>query len=172
MDEVLGRLDAVIADVDGLPLSCLDVEQLNQVLVRTVGLVSQAQGLQFAVMQEAEAAGLPAQFGSRILTTHLAKTTGGNAKVLGADRSLSVWLRDFPVFQQAMIDGTFTRAHVNELKRIDSPRVHGLLVRDQQMLVDAAQEFVWPEWAGVVGYWLNAADPDGELNDPSDPAYG
>jgi hypothetical protein len=41
-------------------------------------------------MQEAEAAGLSVMFGSRVLTTHLAKTTGVPAKVLGADRAFGV----------------------------------------------------------------------------------
>ena len=31
---------------------------------------------------------------------------------------------------------------------------------------------MWTDWKGIVAYWLNAADPDGELTDPSDPAYG
>ena len=37
-------------------------------------------------------------------------------------------------------------------------RVHHLLVRDQQMLIDAADQFEWIDWKKVVGYWLNAAD--------------
>jgi hypothetical protein len=123
-------------------------------------------------MQEAEAAGLPVRFGSRVLTTHLAKTTHGNAKVLGSDRTLAVWLRDFPIIQQGLVEGVLSRSHVSALKEIDSPKIHALLVRDQQLFVDAARHFVWPEWKGIIAYWLNAADPDGELSDPTDPSYG
>lgn len=170
--DVLERLQTVIADVAAVSLVSLSVEQLNVWLVSMVRLVSQAHGLQATAMQEAEAAGLAPLFGSRVLTTHLAKETGGNAKVLGPDRTLAVWLRDFPVFHQAMVDGVFTRSHVCALKEVDSVRVHGLLVRDQQLFVDAAGQLLWPEWQQVVGYWVNAADPDGELCDPTDPKYG
>ena len=45
-----------------------------------------------------------------------------------------------------------------ELKSVDSPRVHHLLVRDQNMLIQAACEVVWTDWTNVVAYWLNAAD--------------
>ncbi|MDW3176012.1 MAG: hypothetical protein R8J94_01360 [Acidimicrobiia bacterium] len=172
VDDVLARLQTVVGDAAALSLVSLSVEQLNTWLVAMVRLVSQAQGLQASAMQEAEASGLPVRFGSRVLTTHLAKATNGNAKVLGPDRTMAIWLRDFPMFHQAMVDGVLSRSHVVALKSIDSVKVHGLLVRDQQIFIDAAKDLLWPEWKGVVGYWLNAANPDGELSDPADPTYG
>jgi len=106
-----------------------------------------------------------------VLTTHLAKTTGVPAKVLGADRTLAVWLRDFPLFQQALVDGVFCRSHVVELKGSDDPKIHGLLQRDQRLLVDAAREFDWVEGKGIFAYWQSVADPDGVLTDPTDPTH-
>jgi hypothetical protein len=97
VDDLLGRLESDLGDASELSLVSLDVQQLNRWLLAMVRLVSQAQGLQAAAMQEAEAAGLSVAFGSRVLTTHLAKTKGVPAKVLGADRALAVWLRDFPL---------------------------------------------------------------------------
>ena len=172
VDDVLGRLQADLFDAAQLSLTCLSVEQLNLWLLAMVRLVSQAQGLQVAAMQEAEAAGLAPRFGSRVLTTHLAKTTNGNAKAIGHDRTLAVWLRDFPMIQQALVEGLLTRSHVLALKDIDCSTVHTVLVRDQQMFVDAAKDFEWPDWKSIVAYWLNAADPDGELSDPADPSIG
>ncbi len=172
VDDLLGRIDEAFTDAAALSLTCLGVDQLNTWLIAIVRLVSQAQGLQVSAMQEAEAAGLAPRFGSRILTTHLAKTTNGNAKVIGSDRTLAVWLRDFPVIHQGLVDGLLTRSHLLAIKEIDCPKIRSVLVRDQALFVDAAKNFVWPDWKGVVAYWLNAANPDGTLTDPTDPAYG
>lgn len=172
VDDLLDRLESDLADASELSLTGLDTDQLNRWLLATVRLVGQAHGLQAAAMQEAESAGLSVAFGSRVLTTHLAKATGAPAKVLAADRAVAVWLRDFPLFQKALVEGIFCRSHVLELKGVDDPMIHGLLQRDQQMLVDSAREFDWTEWKQIVAYWLNAANPDGVLTDPSDPAYG
>ena len=172
LDDVLARLDDVITDLSELSLTSLPVDQLNRVLVRKCELVSQAQGLQMAAIQQAESAGMSQRFGTRILTTHLANETHQPAKALGSARSTALWLSRFPAIHDALIAGSISRSHVAELKAIDNPRTHHLLVRDQQMLVDAAREVVWTDWKGIVAYWLNAADPDGELTNPSDPAYG
>ena len=172
VDGLMGRLDGVVGDLSELSLTSLSNEQLNTVLTRTFDLVSQAQGLEFLAIQEAEAAGMSVEFGSRILTTHLAKTTHQPTRTIGADRTLALWLNDLSDIHQALIAGTISRAHAAELKAIDNVRVHHLLVRDQQMLIDAADQFEWIDWKKVVGYWLNAADPDGELTDPTDPKYG
>jgi hypothetical protein len=159
VDDLLGRLGGVLGDASELSLLSLDVQQLNRWLLAMTRLVSQAQGLQAAAIQEAEAAGLSVAFGSRVLTTHLAKTTGAPAKVLAYERGVALWLRDFPLFQQALIDGVFYRNHVLELKHLDNPKINGLLQRDQQMLVDSAREFDWVQWKQIVAYWQNAADP-------------
>jgi len=169
---VLARLDTVVADLGELSLASLPVEQLNRVLVRECELVSQAQGLQMAAMQEAEAAGLSARYGTRILTTHLANETHQPTKALGSARSVALWLNDFPLLHEALMAGDLFRSHVAELKAIDTHRTHHLLVRDQAMLIEAAREVVWTDWKNVVAYWLNAADPDGELTDSSNPNYG
>jgi hypothetical protein len=172
LTELLGRLDDVVTDFDELSLLGLSLDELNTVLLRLTRLSAQSQGLQFGAIQEAEAAAMSVAFGSRVLTTHLAKTTHLPAKAVGADRAVAMWLNDFTLFHGAMVDGFFGRSHVLELKALDNVRIHSLLLRDQQMLVDAADKFAWPEWKQIVAYWLNAADPDGELSDPSDPKLG
>jgi len=50
-------------------------------------------------------------------------------------------------------------------------RLDEALVRDQQILAEAADQFAWTEWKQIVAYWLNAADPHGTLTDPSDPTH-
>ena len=172
VDQLLARLDGVVSDLAELSLTSLPIEQLNRLLLRECELVSQAQGLQMAAIQEAENAAMSVRYGNRILTTHLAKHTHQPAKALGSARSIAIWLNDFPLLHEALIAGHISRSHVMELKSIDSPRVHHLLVRDQNMLIEAAREVVWTDWTKVVAYWLNAADPDGELTDSTDPSYG
>ena len=172
LNDVMNRLDGAVDDLAELSLMSLSNEQLDMMLTRTFDLVSQAQGLEFSAIQEAEASAMSVEFGNRVLTTHLAKTTHQPTRTLGADRTLALWLNDLPEVHQAMIDGVISRAHAAELKAIDNVRVHPLLVRDQQMLIDAADQFEWTDWKNVVAYWLNAADPDGELTDPVDPKYG
>ena len=172
VDELLTRLDNVMGDLSELSLGSLPIEQLNRVLLRECELVSQAQGLQMAGMQEAENAAMSVRYGNRILTTHLAKETHQPTKALGSARSIAMWLNDFPLLHEALIAGQISRSHVIELKGIDNGRVHHLMVRDQNMLIQAAREVVWTDWKDVVAYWLNAADPDGELTDPSNPSYG
>ena len=170
--DVLSRLDEAVTDTAALSLVTLGAHTLNTVLTRMCDLVSQAQGMQFAAIQEAEAAAMSVAFGNRILTTHLAKTTHQPVRALGSDRAMAIWLNDLPVLHAALTGGIVSRSHVTELKAIDSPKVHSLLVRDQQMLAEAADDFAWPEWKQIVAYWLNAADPDGELSDPFDPKLG
>ena len=172
LTETLSRLDGAIDDLAELSLVSLSRDQLDGLLTRTFDLVAQAQGLEFAAIQEAEASAMSVEFGNRILTTHLAKTTHQPTRSLGGDRALALWLNDFPELHVALTGGVISRAHCAELKDIDNYNVHYLLVRDQQMLIDAAENFAWAEWKQVVAYWLNAADPDGELTEPTDPKYG
>jgi len=171
-DDLIGRLDDVMGDLAELSRSSLPTEQLNELLLRETALVTQAQGLQMASIQEAEWSAMSVHYGNRILTTHLAKQTHQPTQTLGSARSVALWLNDFPELHAALIAGQISRAHIAELKSIDSHRVHHLMQRDQNRRIKAAVEVVWTDWVKVLGYWLNAADPDGELTDPSDPKYG
>ena len=172
LTDVFARLDDVLADLSELPLTCLSSEQQNTLLKRSVDLVAQAQGIEFASIQEAEASAMSVDYGNRILTTHLAKATHQPTRTLGGDRALALWLNDFPQLHEALKAGLISRAHCAELKSIDNYHLHPLMVRDQRMLIDAADQFVWTDWMSVIAYWINAADPDGELTDPADPQYG
>jgi len=171
-DELMAQLDATIADLSELALSSLSLDQQNELLVRECALVGQAQGLQMRSMQHAMATDLSVNYGSRILTTHLVQATNQPARPLGSARALAKWLTDFPDLHDAMIDGHLSRSHVAELKSIDCPNIHHLMIRDQQLFIDAARDVVWTSWLQVVTYWLLAADPDGELTDPANPSYG
>ena len=82
VDQLLARLDGVVSDLAELSLTSLPIEQLNRLLLRECELVSQAQGLQMAAIQEAENAAMSVRYGNRILTTHLAMHTHQPANCL------------------------------------------------------------------------------------------
>ena len=172
LDELLGRLDGVVADLRELSLLGLRASEVNTLLLRLIRLNAEAQGLEFSAIQEAEAAAMTAHYDSRTLATHLAKATHCSAKAIGVDRALALWLNNFGEFHTALLDGVLSKSHLFELRSIDSPKVHALLVRDQHLLIQSAELCAWDEWKQIVGYWLHAADPDGELADPTDAQYG
>jgi len=68
-----------------------------------------------------------------------------------------------PILREAFEAGRLSVEHVDVLNKIDKPDVHYLLVDSQQMLLDAAISCDWKDFGQVVGYWVNAADPDGTL---------
>jgi hypothetical protein len=170
--DLFARLHGALDVVAELPLAFLPVDRLTDVLLETCRIEARVQGLKAQVIAEAESAALAQRHGERSLTTYIAKQTHGCSKVIGPDRTFAIWMRDFPVLSQALSDGLLTRQHCNELKGIDNIRIHGLMIRDQQNFIKWAQRLQWTDWGLAVGYWLNAADPDGEDTDPASPKYG
>ncbi|RZV45987.1 MAG: HNH endonuclease [Acidimicrobiales bacterium] len=166
------NLHAALDQVAQLSLTFLPVDQLNTAVVETMRVAARIDGMKAVALSEADAAGLAGRHGERSLTTHVARETRGCPKAIGPDRTMGLWLRDFPKLADALCAGTITRQHVVELKGIDNKRVHGLMVRDQHLFLQFAQDLQWAEWGQAIGYWLNAADPDGEDTDPSNPKYG
>ena len=112
-DELLARMDSVIADLSELSLSSLSLDQLNMVLVRETALASQIQALQLAALQEAESAGMSLRFGNRILTTHLALETHQPVQALGAARAMALWLNDFPTLHTGLLTGALSWSHLS-----------------------------------------------------------
>lgn len=170
--EILSRLHACLDELADLSLSVLPVDRLADLVVDVMAVDARIDGIKALVMAEADSAGVAQNNGERSLTTFVAKQIHGCSKVIGPDRTFAVWLRDFPIFADALCAGTITRQHLNELKGIDNIRVHQLMIRDQQLLADFAGDLQWADWGHAVAYWLNAADPDGQDTDPRNPKYG
>lgn len=136
VDDLLDRLESAAADAGELSLSTMSAEQQNRWLTAMFDMDAQVDGLKFTAIQEAEASAMSVTFGNRILTTHLAKQTHQPAQTLGADRSLALWLNDFPTLHTALTAGVLSRAHVVELKSIDCHDIHHLMIRDQELFID------------------------------------
>ena len=172
LTDVFERLDDVVGELRELSTLGMSSDEMNELLLRCSQLNGEAQGLMFSAMQDAEASAMAAHFDSRTLSTHLARSTHRPAKSVGSDRALAMWLMDFGDLHEALLDGVLSKAHLLELRSVDNSKIHSLMIRDQYLFIDGAEQFEWEAWKKIVAYWLNAADPDGELTDPTDPQYG
>ncbi|MPY93945.1 MAG: DUF222 domain-containing protein [Acidimicrobiia bacterium] len=74
---------------------------------------------------------------------------------------LARWVRDAPVVERAWREGEVSAAHVALLARACTARTAEAFARDEKVLVDAARQLRFGEFAKVVAYWSQHADPDG-----------
>lgn len=70
-------------------------------------------------------------------------------------------LRHLPATRQAFADGELTSGHVDTLVRFDNPSTGDLLARDESLLVDHAARLSFADFARMLVYWDQFADPDG-----------
>ena len=93
--------------------------------------------------------------------------TNANTAATRADIRLGAWLDDFAEFDAAFAAGDLTRDHVDLLRRsADNSRTRGALLRDQHIFIDAGRDCSFRQFEEILGYWINANDPDGE--EPAD----
>ncbi|MGI9606997.1 MAG: hypothetical protein ACR2P0_12735, partial [Acidimicrobiales bacterium] len=171
--QAMDRLHAALDEVAGLDPAFLPIDDLNTFAIETLRAETRLQGIKAGALAEAEAAALSVRCGrERSLTSHLAKQLRLNPRNVGPDRTFAIWLRDFHPLGDALTAGTVSRHHLAELKAVDNTRIHGLMVRDQHLFIEWAEKLQWADWSFALGYWLNAADPDGEDTDPANPKYG
>ena len=172
-DRVLARLSSAIDEIHEIALSCLDIDEVESL---TAGLLRQGERLASATsasVTECDRIGLARRRGSCGSTNaHLATFTHGPTAAIAPSRTNGLWLLDFPDLAGAWGAGIITEAHVLELRRADNPRVHQLLIRDQQLHIDAASKLEFSEWLSHLAYWLLHADPDGSLPRDEQTRYG
>ena len=157
-----------------VPLSALDVNELNEFVVAAYQAKEQAEALFARAVHEALNQQLAKRHGEPSLSVHVAAQIHGNSKRIGSEMSFAKWLYRFPALHAALEDSGITIAHLNELKKLerDHPRASAHMERAQDFFVDAAAKLQFPQWVDAVGYWFKALDPDGKLTDPADPEYG
>jgi len=114
-----------------------------------------------AASDAVEGPGAFKEMGFRHAIDLLADSTKANPRELRRLSRLGRWLIDFPVFAEAFAAGELTDRHMRELHKLDNLKVHHQLVESQDLLVDAARDCDFSDFVKVLGYWLNAADPDG-----------
>ncbi len=172
-DGVLAQLSAAIDQIHELALSCLHIDDVEAF---TTGLLRQGERLAAATaasVAECDRIALARRRGSHGSTTaHLATFTHGPTAAIAPSRTNGLWLIDFPALAQAWQQGMLTEAHIAELRRADNPRVHQLLIRDQQLHIDAAANLEFKHWLNHLAYWVLHADPDGPLPTERANTYG
>ncbi len=70
-------------------------------------------------------------------------------------------LRHLPVVAEAFSDGEITAAHLDAVVAVRRPGSEETLARDEAVLVTQAKRLRFEEFAKVVAYWDQLADPDG-----------
>lgn len=113
--------------------------------------------------EAAELGGVAAKAKVRTVAQFVAASSGADPAPVRADNKIGRWLRSFPVFEEAFRAGEVTKRHLDKLEAAHSPKVHNLMISDQHVLLNAATTCDWKGFVVAIGYWLNAADPDGEL---------
>ena len=152
-------------------LGLADVE-LEEFTVAAVRFAERANALAAKAVAEADSAQLARRSGFKSLNAHLAAKLHSPTATLAPRRTIGLWISRFSEVEAAYLRGAITKAHVRELKMLDNPRTHLLLVRDQNVLLTAADDLEFSDWQKALSYWLLHADPDGALSkDRADP-YG
>ncbi len=157
-----------------VPLSALDVEDLNEFLIEGYRAQQQIKGVLAKIVHEAMNQQLAKRHGEHSLSVHIAGQVHGNSKRVASELAFARWLHRFPDLHIALIAGHVTVAHLNELRTLENkhPKASAHMERAQDFFVDAAAKLQFPQWVNAVGYWFKTLDPDGKLDDPSDPKYG
>jgi Domain of unknown function (DUF222)/HNH endonuclease len=74
-------------------------------------------------------------------------------------------LRDLPIVAEAFSAGELNTSHLDLLLSVRNPRTKDTMTRDEALLVEQAQKLDFKDFAQVVSYWEQGADPDGVEED-------
>ena len=73
--------------------------------------------------------------------------------------------RHLPLFEAAWSKGEITADHLDLVASVRRPATEEALARDEAMLVEQATTLTYAEFAKVLAYWEQHADPDGAEHD-------
>ena len=154
-------------------MSALPVDELEEFAIELLESNERIGATVASAVTECDRVALARRQGSYASTAaYLASFTHGPTSAVAPARTNGRWLIDFPILSEAWAAGQITEDHVRELRKADNPRIHQLLIRDQQLHVDAAENLDWRDWCNHLSYWLLHADPDGSLPDDRKAGYG
>jgi len=71
------------------------------------------------------------------------------------------WLGRAPAVEAAWMAGEVGEAHVATMAKACTARTEAAFARDEELLLGSARELPFGDFAKVVGYWSQHADPDG-----------
>ncbi len=119
------------------------------------------EALMAASVAEAERSGVSALGSQRTMAQYLASRSHCAPEVVRADARVGLWVSDFAVLEEAMLNGQLSRRHVDLLRKTDNIRVFASMQRDQAMFIDFADKLEWNNFKSTIKYWVLANDPDG-----------
>lgn len=140
-----------------------DPNVLGDALCELAGLTSELDSLRLALVAQAEANGVPESIDVRTIGQYVAARTNSSTKGTNHDSKLARWLRDYPVFAQALERRDMTLEHLHYLRtKLDNARTASKLKGDQQFFADLARDTGFTQFKKACEYWLVMIDPDGE----------
>ncbi len=156
-------IDAAVDEAADVPWNCVDPDELADAVARMETVASKMACLRARVLAETEQSPVAARHSFRTTDQYVAARTGGDPAEIRAELRIGRWLRLFPLFADAYASGRLSRGHVEWMRRGHVQRIHHSLIDAQQHLIEAASRLDWVDWLQVWGYFLIAADPDGQL---------
>lgn len=160
---VLKQLSDQIDSALDVRLNCLHIDDLGDWVCRVESqLASKFAALQAKSVAAADDAALAPRNGVRATDQYVAARVPVDPATVRADGRIGVWLGDFPILERQFQRGRLSREHVEFLRKADNPRIQRHMIDAQEFFTRIASEFDWVDFGNNFGYWLLAADPDGE----------
>ena len=164
-----GALHSLDLSLDALAEQFLPTMSSDELGARCLSLQTARQRLDGIIavgIAEAERAGVAANAGQRTMAQYMASRTHASPDALRADQRVGVWVGQFAQFEEAILNGSLSRQHVDLLRRTENIRVFAAMQRDQALLIGLAADLEWKSFKNAMKYWLLVNDQDGP--DPED----
>jgi len=158
-------LSSLDMSLDALANEFLPTMSATELGSRCLSLQSARQRLDGIIavgIAEADRAGVAANAGLRTMAQFVASRTHASPDALRADQRVGVWVGQFAQLEEAILDGSLSRQHLDLLRRTQNIRVFAAMQRDQQLLITLANDLEWKSFQNAVKYWLRVNDPDGD----------
>jgi hypothetical protein len=165
---LLGSLSAAVDELASVDAGALGDGELGELLVRLRGLQERL---------DHEAARLTGAWDARKAWAADRARSGASWLAFrarmphaAAKRQIALGrcLRDMPEADAAWATGEIGGPHVAALSRARTPATADVYARDEAVLVDKARTLRFDDFARVVAYWTQGADPDGVEDDARD----
>ena len=146
-----------------------DSSELGDRCVRLSKARQQLDGILASTISDADSAGVAIAAGQRTMAQYLASRTHLAPEVVRSDTRVGNWVRPFAFLQDAMLDGTMSRAHVDHVRKLANIRTTSAILRDQWMFIDWVRNLEWKSFKNACAYWLLVNDQDGEQPEDHNP---
>lgn len=157
----LDMLETALSQLSSQSLPNIDRSELGTQCVRLLTARDQLNAVMATNVAEAERAGVPTLGKQRTMAQYLASRTHCAPETVRADLRVGLWVSDFMLLEQAMLDGRLSRHHVDLLRKTHNIRVFVPMQHSQELFIDLANTLEWKSFKQAVSYWLQINDQDG-----------